>query len=560
MATRLVHPILLALIALACAPKKSATELQAGLQDLNLKTGEITLCGSGADEFGTVDFSLACSEKIRPDFNLATALLHSFEYTEAEKVFAKVIEQDPQCLMAYWGAAMCNFHPLWAAPSSEDLQKGSKIIALARSIGADKSSRESDYLEAIATIYDDWEKIDHRARVLKFEKACQKVFEKYPDDKEAAVFYSLALDASADPADKTFVNQRKAGEILNKMFKDNPDHPGIAHYLIHNYDYPEIAGQGLEAARKYASIAAASAHAQHMPSHIFTRLGLWDEAITSNMQSVAAAQCYAQNIGATGHWDEELHGLDYLMYAYLQKGSDGNAFEQLNYLKTIHEVFPQNFKVIYAFAAMPARYTVERRDWAAAAALPFEPSIFPWDKFPWERANIRFARALGDIHLNKLKEAEAEVEELRSSHNALLQAKDQYKANLVLIQVKACEAWLKLKKGQNDEAIKLMTEAADMEDATAKHPVTPGEVVPARELLADMYFELGDYKNALAAYAFDLERHANRLNGLSGAVKAAEKSGNKEEASKYKQQLAELTKGSHLDRAGGSALLTALNP
>jgi hypothetical protein len=541
-------PALFALIVLSCTGKKDQLQFEGALDSLNLQKGEITLCGSGTDQFGTISFSQSCTEKVRSDFNLAIALLHSFEYTEAEKVFAKVIDEDPDCIMAYWGAAMSNFHPLWMPPNPAELQKGSRIVGLARSINNDKSSRESDYLEAIATIYDQSTTLDHRTRVLKFEEASKKVYEKYPDDREAAIFYALALNASADPADKTFRNQKKAGEILNTLFVNEPNHPGIAHYLIHNYDYPELAELALPAARKYASIAAASAHAQHMPSHIFTRLGLWDEAIQSNINSVTAAKCYAENSGIRGHWDEELHGLDYLIYAYLQKASDDKALEQINYLNTIKEVFPQNFKDAYSFASMPARYAIERRDWAAASKLELEPADFPWDKFLWEKANITFGRLLGAVHTHKLKEARTELAAIQSIHDKLQQSNETYKANLLLIQVKAGEGWIKLEEGDKAQAIHLMTEAADMEDATAKHPVTPGEIIPARELLGDMYLETGDFANALKAYEADLSRHPNRFNGLYGAGLAAEKSRDTKKANDFYQQLLVITNSTASDR------------
>ena len=545
---RFNQQVLITLILLSCSGKKNQVQFEKELESLNLNRGEIALCGSGTDQFGTVEFSLSCSEKVRQDFNLATALLHSFEYTEAEKVFARVIDEDPECVMAYWGAAMCNFHPQWTPPIPTELQKGSKIIALARSIIRDKSARESDYLEAIATIYDQWSTLDYRTRLLKFEKASQKLFEKYPDDKEAAIFYALALGAAADPSDKTFRNQKKAGDILNAIFVIEPNHPGIAHYIIHNYDYPELAELALPAARKYASIAAASAHAQHMPSHIFITLGLWDESIQSNIKSISAAQCYAQNSGIKGHWDEELHGLDYLIYSYLQKASDDKALEQIRYLKTIKEVFPQNFKDAYSFASMPTRYALERRDWAAAAKLELEPADFPWDKFLWEKANINFGRLLGAIHTHQLKDARMELEQIQSIHTKLIGANENYKANLVLIQIKACQALIKLAEGQKTQAIKLMTEAADMEDATAKHPVTPGEIIPARELLGDMYLEIGDFTNALQAYEADIERHPNRFNGLYGAGLASEKSGDTKKASQYYEQLLAITNSSVTDR------------
>ena len=537
-----LHAIIFTMsILVCCTPgKKNDEQLKSEVASIELTRGEITLCSSGTDQFGTVSFSQSCSEKTRPDFNLAIALLHSFEYTEAEKVFAKVIDQDPQCVMAYWGAAMSNFHPLWSPPSPAELEKGARIITLARTILPDKSTRESDYIEALATIYDEWNTLDHRARLLKFEKASQALYEKYTDDDEAAIFYALALGAAADPADKTFQKQKKAGDVLNRIFANKPTHPGIAHYIIHNYDYPELATLALPAARKYAAIAPASAHAQHMPSHIFTRLGLWDESIQSNIASVSAAQCYAQKSGIKGHWDEELHGLDYLMYAYLQKADDEKALEQVRYLQTIKEVFPVNFKDAYSFASMPARYAVERRDWAAAASLQPEPADFPWEKFPWEKANIYFARALGAVHINKVQDAKKDLEQLKALHATLVQAKENYKSNLVLIQVKASEAWIKLAEGKKTEALTLMTEAADMEDATAKHPVTPGEIIPARELLADMYLEAGDSQRALQVYEEDLKRHPNRFNGIYGAAIASKKSGDAAKAEQFSEQLVAL--------------------
>jgi hypothetical protein len=495
-----------------------------------------------------VSFSLACSPEVREDFNLATALLHSFEYTEAEKVFASVVNSDPECIMGYWGLAMCNFHPLWAAPNENELRKGSRIIAMARANNKDKGSRESDYLEAIAAIYDQWDQLDHRTRVLKFEEACAKIYEKYPNDSEAAIFYALALRASADPADKTFSNQKKAGEILNSALAREPNHPGISHYIIHTYDYPELAELALPAARKYASIAAASAHAQHMPSHIFTRLGLWDESIQSNLKSISAAQCYAQNMGMKGHWDEELHGMDYLLYAYLQEARDDQAKDQIEYLKSIHDVFPQNFKDAYTFAAMPSRYMLERKDWAGASQLELSQVEFPWEKYPWEKANVHFGRLLGAVHTNKLAEAKEELKQLNNMYQQLSDAKQNYKANLVLIQIRGSEGWIRFAEGKKTEGAALMNEAADMEDMTEKDPVTPGEVIPARELLGDMYFEMGDMEKALAAYESDLKRHPNRFNGVYSAGRALEKMGHKKEAAVYYEQLLTLAGSSQSSR------------
>jgi hypothetical protein len=530
----------------SCESKKDNDRFNSELQAISLVTGDIALCGAEDGRFGKVEFGLSCEEKVRANFNLATALLHSFEYAEAEKIFAKVINGDPECLMAYWGVAMSNFHPLWAPPTKEELDKGSKVITLARSLQS-KSERESDYLEASAALYDDWEKLDHKARLLKFESAAERIFQKYPEDNEAAIFYALALRAASDPTDKTFNKQRKAGDILNKLFASQPDHPGIAHYLIHIYDYPELADQALPAARKYASIASASAHALHMPSHIFTRLGLWEEAAQSNINSMTAAKCYAENAGIQGHWDEEIHGLDYLVYAYLQQARDEKAKEQLEYLKSMLSVSPLNNKIAYTMAAAPTRYAIERKDWKAASALELQPKNFPWKDYPWERSIISFGRLLGAVHMNQPEILQASMQELKTNHADLVKLNKTYEANQVLIQIKASEAWIAYAKGNKTEAIQRMTEAADMEDATDKHPVTPGEVVPARELLADLFMEYGEYAKALEAYEEDLKRHSGRFNGLYGAALAAQKTGDKETARKYIQQL------------NASAQLTELN-
>jgi len=524
------------LMLFSCDGRRNQEQFERNLQSINLVRGDIALCGSGDGQFGKVEFGTSCSEKVRANFNLATALLHSFEYAEAEKVFAKVIDEDPDCVMAYWGVAMSNFHPLWAPPTKEELEKGSKTIALARSIDS-KSERESDYLEVAAALYDDWSTLDHKTRLLKFENAAEKNYQKYSSDNEAKIFYALALSAASDPRDKTFAKQRKAGELLSTIFASQPNHPGIAHYLIHVYDYPELAELGLAAARKYASIASSSAHALHMPSHIFTRLGLWEEAAQSNINSMTAARCYAENSGMQGHWDEELHGLDYLVYAYLQQARDDKAKEQLEYLGSMLSVFPQNFKDAYTMAAVPTRYALERKSWAEAAALELKPSNFPWNDFSWERSIVSFGRVLGAVHIHKPDVAKASLAELQKNHAELLKNKKTYEANQVQIQIKASEAWMQFYGGNKGDAIRLMTEAADMEDATEKHPVTPGEVIPARELLGDMYMEHGEFAKALEAYEADLKRHAGRFNGLYGAAIAAKKAGQTKKAATYFEQL-----------------------
>jgi hypothetical protein len=549
MKMRSYNAIVALLLFLSCTvDKKSVERAQAEVSSLGLANGEITLCGSGEEQFGKVSFENTCTDKVQGDIDLAVALLHSFEYIEAEKVFARVITADPNCLAAYWGVAMSNFHPLWAPPGPAELAKGSQIVKIGRSIAGDAKSREADYLEAIARIYDNWERADHRIRMMAFKDAMKDLRQKYPEDIEAAIFYALALNASADPADKTFQNQREAGKILEGIFSTYPDHPGIAHYIIHTYDYPELAQEGLPAARKYASIAAASAHAQHMPSHIFTRLGLWDEAVLSNLNSVSAAQCYAEQSKMDGHWDEELHGLDYLTYAYLQKGDDVSARKQVDYLKTITKVVPVNFKDAYCFAAMPARYVIERKDWRSAATLQLSPNDFPWDKFLWEKANNHFARLLGNAHLDRRDSARTELNRLKEIYETLHAAGEKYKANLVLVQVKSGEAWVNVLDGKIQEAVSLMTEAASIEEATTKHPVTPGEIIPARELLGDLYLNIGDVSNALLAYEAELKKHPNKLNAIYGAVVAAGKSNDAAKAAHYKAELKRIVGSVQTDR------------
>ncbi|HZF63896.1 MAG TPA: hypothetical protein VEZ55_05415, partial [Chitinophagaceae bacterium] len=372
--------LLLSLIGFSCKDK-NAVAVAVLIKEMNLKRGGVISCGSADKEFGSLTFEITGNQEVRKDFTLALKLLHSFEYDEAEKVFAGIIDKYPQCAMAYWGVAMSNFHALWAPPTEAELEKGAKAIEIANSI-AEKSKRESAYIASIASYYDNYEKTDHRSRCLQFEKAMEHLQAKYPADKEAAIFYALALNAAADPADKSFAKQKKAGAILNTLYPDQPNHPGIVHYIIHTYDAPELANMGLSAARRYASIAPSSAHALHMPSHIFTRLGLWEECVSSNLASVNSAQCYAKSAGIKGQWDEELHGLDYLMYAYLQRGQNDAAKKQLEYLDTMQEIYPANFKVAYALAAMPSRYVLENKNWSKAVALKLPQKNFSWEAFP----------------------------------------------------------------------------------------------------------------------------------------------------------------------------------
>ena len=530
------------LLFVSCSNQKE--QLAEELRAIDLIKGDITLCG--VQQFGEVKFSLYCSPQTKNDFELAISLLHSFEYEEAEKSFTKVLDQDPTCVMAYWGVAMSNLHPLWAPPNQKELEKGGQVLVIANRLP--QSPEEKLYLEAITAFYTDWENLDHRTRILRFEEKMKTLYESSPNDTEAAIFYALALNAAADPTDKSYKRQKKAGSILENIFPDQPNHPGIAHYIIHNYDYPELAKRALPTARRYATIAPASAHAQHMPSHIFTQLGLWQECIESNLQSVSSAQCYAQSMGIDGHWDEELHGMDYLVFAYLQMGDNEHAFEQLKYLNTFKKTFPENFKIAYASAAIPTRIALENKDWSAASKLQLPAFEFPWGKFPWQKAILYFGKALGSVHLKNREAADQNLDSLRSFYQSLHEMKNDYQANQVAIQLKTIEAWYALSFDDKGKAIDLMKEAVELEAKTEKHPVTPCEVLPALGLLGDMYMELRDYTNALTAYQIDLKNHPHRFNSLYGAAIAARNSNEKNLSDSYFKQLLVTTNGVKSDR------------
>jgi tetratricopeptide (TPR) repeat protein len=515
------------------------------ISQLDLKRGPLISCGPDK-ELGIVDFEMTCSEKVKDHFNLAVELLHSFEYDESEKAFAKVIDESPECAMAYWGVAMCNFHPLWEPPTEANLKKGSKAIEIAYSITG-KSEKESGYIDAAGAYYKNWDQTDPHTRSIHFEKAMEQLHNEYPGDNEVAIFYALALDAAADPRDQSYVNQKKAGEILNALYTSEPNHPGIIHYIIHTYDYPGIASLGLPAARRYALVAPSSAHALHMPSHIFIRLGLWDDCIQSNLQSVAAAKCYAESAGLKEHWDDELHALDYLLYAYLQKGDNKSAGEYLKYITNIQAVYPVNFKGAYTFAAAPSRMALEIKNWEEAAGLRLHPADFPWIQFPWQEAIIHFARLLGAAHTGDLSGAQSELVKLNKLYDTLQQQKDLYKSKQVAIQIKTGEAWITCMKNKNTDALNLMKTAADMEDSTSKHPVTPGEVLPARELYADMLLHMKQNETALQTYEAVLKKSPNRFNSVYGAGLAAERAGKIEKAVFYYRELAAIA-DPHSDR------------
>jgi tetratricopeptide (TPR) repeat protein len=531
---------------IAC--KDNLVKPNPALATIDLKRGDILLCGN--PQFGAVSFALDCKYDVRETFDLAISLLHSFEYNEAEKAFVKVIDADPECAMAYWGVAMSIYHELWAPPGPKELKKGTVLLEIAEALR--KSKRSEHYLDAIKVFYKHWETLDHKTRELLYEKKMEQIYLSQKDDTEAAIFYALAITSAADPNDKTYSSQKKAGAILQKLFKEKPNHPGIAHYVIHTYDYPEIAQSALSTARRYAEIAPASAHAQHMPSHIFTRLGLWQESIDTNINSALSAVCYAESANPGANWAQEIHAMDYLVYAYLQQGNNKEVDAQNAYLKSMKKIFPLNhFAVAYTANAIPARIALENRQWKEAANLERPNIEFDWNKFPWSKSILHFARAMGSARSGDIASAENELNIIESLHKELLEmnsAEATYKAGQVRIEIKTTEAWINLAKGNNDEALALMKLASKLESETSKHPVTPGEVLPADELLGDMLLVLNQPEEALIVYEENLKGHPNRFNGLYGAAIAAEKSGNGEKATLYFKQLIELTKNSKSNR------------
>ncbi len=538
---RMMALTLIAVITITCKNNKPSYDLSS----IDLLRGELVLCSG--DQFGDVSFSLSCNYDTRETFDLAVSLLHSFEYEEAEKAFVQVIDADPDCAMAYWGVAMSITHSLWFQANINYLEKGSKLLELARNLPA--GEREKDYLEAIAAYYKNYNTVDQKTRALLYEEKMEALYKKYDDDKEAAIFYALALRAAADSSDKNYTKQKKSGAILEELFVEQPNHPGIAHYIIHNYDYPELAQLALPTARRYASIAPASSHAQHMPSHIFTRLGLWEESISSNLNSASSARCYAEESRMDGHWSNELHAMGYLVYAYLQKGDNENANEQYEYMKTMQYIYPSNISAIaYPFAAIPARIALENKDWQAAANLAFHESELHWDDFPWQKSLLHFGKAVGLAYIKKFSEAEVELNVLKALREDILKTGNQSSAKQVLVQITITEGLLLFLNDKQPEGIALLSEAVAMEDDVGKHGITPGKLTPAREFLGEMLLKTDKPNDALSVFEKNLSVNPNRFNGLYGAAVAAKITGNSKKATMYFENLIKLTENTNSDR------------
>jgi len=403
------------------------------------------------------------------------------------------------------------------------------------------SPREAEYIGALRLFYADHRRTPHQTRALRYQQRMQQLYAGHLDDPEAAVFYALALLASADPMDKTYCQQFKAAGVLNGVRAARPEHPGVLHYLIHSYDYPSLAHLALDAATIYAGVAQGSAHAQHMPSHIFTRLGLWERSIASNHDASASAAEYTERANLPGHYDEGIHSMDYLMYALLQTGDDDGAKRLLDELRSLGNAHPENFKVAYTYAASPARYALERRDWPEASRLDLVPRNFPWDDFGWAQAIHHFARGIGSARSGQLDLATRELAKIRRIAEHLPADTLPYWREEVFVHADAVASWIALAEGNSDTALELAEAAADREDAVDKHPVTPGEVLPARELFGDMLLELGMPAQALTEYEQVLARSPNRVNTLMGAARASFASGGTDAATAYYGQVVRQT-------------------
>ncbi len=458
---------------------------------------------------GRVHFTISCNDTAQRRFDRAMRYQHSFWYRQAKEIFEDVAKADPECGMAYWGIAMTLLNNPHASTPGSNLPLGLAAIEKAKAVGA-KTQRERDYIDALAVMYIDHDKVDHGSRVQAYLLAMEALAARYPEDDEAQIAYAITLNVAASPADKTYANQLKGAAILEPIFKRQPQHPGVAHYLIHLYDYPPIAEKGLDAAMRYSKIAPAAPHAQHMPSHIFTRVGYWKESITANQASVRAAKA---DKAAT----DQLHGQDYMVYAYLQLAQDKNARAVIDDMVQAANVRADERGASFALAAGPARYMVERGDWQGAADLEVKPS-----NFAFVTAITHFARALGAARAGKPEAAKADIAKLAQLRDKLRDAKDAYWAEQVDIQRQVAAAWVLYAQGQYDDALKAMAAAADAEDKTEKSPVTPGPLAPARELYGAMLLERGMAKDALAAFEATLKKEPHRLGATLGVAKAAE--------------------------------------
>ena len=489
------------------------------------------------EKVGTVAFATSCSPAAQPQFNRAVALLHSFEFVRAMEAFAVTLTTDPSCAMAEWGIALSRWSNPFAVGrrAAGPLQQGRDAVERARRIGT-KTDRERAYVDAVSRLYADFETTEQTARLLAYRDGMSKVAAAYATDTEASIFYALSIAAAASPTDKTFADQLRAGAILEKLIAGQPDHPGLAHYIIHSYDFPPLADRALDAARRYAKIAPSAPHALHMPSHTFTRLGHWQESIDTNMASGAVAR-------RDGAVAEELHTMDYRTYAYLQTAQDGDARRLLDALPEVAARFdPEALGSgapgsagVFALAAIPARYALERGAWAEAAKL--EPHA---SKFPYTEALTYFARAIGAARIGDAATVRSSVEALQKIQHQLMEAKEAYWAGQTEIQRRSASAWVAFAERREADALAEMRAAATLEDSTEKSAVTPGPLAPARELLGEMLLELKEPAQARKEFEATLKKEPNRFRAVYGAARAASLTGDRAAARRYYDQLLEI--------------------
>jgi hypothetical protein len=505
------------------------------------------------EKLGAVHFATSCNAGAQKEFDRAVALLHSFQFSWAIEGFNAALAEDATCGMAYWGIALSDWSNPFAAGMKDkgQLQAGRESAERGKTAGA-KTERERAYLAAVGKLYGDFESTAQRARLLAYRDGMREVAAKYPEDHEGQIFYALALAASEDPADKTYAGRLQAGAMLEKLFEEEPEHPGLAHYIIHTYDVPALAGRALVAARRYAEIAPDAPHALHMPSHTFTRTGYWQESIDSNVAAAAAAR-------REGQTAEELHASDYEIYAYLQTGQDDAARRILDSLPEIASRFDAKAVIggaggpsagYFALAAIPARYALERQEWKATAQLtPLETP------FPYTQAMTWFARGLGAARLERAQAARKSATALKQIRERLLKAGENYWAQQVEIQELEVEAWAALAEGKKEESLQRMRAAAELEDATEKSAVTPGPLAPARELLGEMLLELNEPAQALEQFEATLKKEPGRFRALYGAAHAGQLSGNSEASQKYFGELLKVC--GHADKSGRAEIAEA---
>jgi tetratricopeptide (TPR) repeat protein len=503
-----------------------------------------------AERLGAVHFATSCNEMAQKEFNRAVALLHSFQFSRAIEGFNAALTQDPTCGIAYWGISLSDWSNPFALGIKDkgQLQLGRESAERGKSVGV-KTERERAYLAAVGKLYSDLESTPQPVRLLAYCDAMGEVAAKYPEDHEAQIFYALALAASEDPADKTYARRLKAGALLEKLFREEPTHPGLAHYIIHAYDVPALSAQALVAARRYSEIAPDAPHALHMPSHTFTRLGYWQESIDSNIAAASAAR-------REGQTAEELHASDYEMYAYLQTGQDEAAGRMVNSLPEIASRFDSKTVLsgaggpaagYFALAAIPARYALERQDWKQAEQLAPRKTQFPYtDAMTW------FAVGLGAARLGRAVSANETATALQQIQERLLKAHEPYWARQVEIQELEVAAWAALAAGKRQVALRQMKSATELEDGTEKSAVSPGPLAPARELLGEMLLEMNQPMQALAQFEATLKKEPRRFRSLYGAAHAAQLSGSRDTSQKYFRELLKVC--AHADKPARSEL------